>query len=133
MLSRTDGCNDFCESGNLPFVLRFTRRLRSLLAAALPTRCTSWEFSRRIKAIWTTRAGYNESLGIKKKLGDQSGIARSLHQLGMLAAKQGDRAEALRLFRQSLGIFEGLNSPDADVARRSIARVKAALKAKDAS
>ena len=113
--------------------MRFTRCLRSLLAAALPTRCTSWEFSRRIKAIWTTRAGYNESLGIKKKLGDQSGIARSMHNLGMLAEKQGDRAEALRLFRQSLGILEKLKFARAEVARRSIARVKAALKAKDAS
>jgi tetratricopeptide (TPR) repeat protein len=76
---------------------------------------------------------YNESLEITKQLGDQSGISISLHQLGVLAEKQGDRAEALRLFRQSLGIFEKLNSPAAEAARRSIARVKAALKTKDAS
>ena len=74
-----------------------------------------WEIARFAEIVATiryfrgeldqARRLYNESLEIQKELGDQSGIARSLHQFGMLAEKQGDRAEALRLFRQSLGIF----------------------------
>jgi hypothetical protein len=34
---------------------------------------------------------YDESLEIAKRLGDQSGIAITLHQLGMLAEEENDR------------------------------------------
>ncbi|HKP87071.1 MAG TPA: tetratricopeptide repeat protein, partial [Blastocatellia bacterium] len=67
---------------------------------------------------------YNESLEINKKLGDQSGIASTLHQLGRLAEDQGDKTEAARLFREALSIFEKLGSPDAEIARRALKRVK---------
>jgi tetratricopeptide (TPR) repeat protein len=66
---------------------------------------------------------YEECLEIKKRLGDQDGVAISLHQLGRLAEDAGDEVEAARLFREALGIFERLGSPNAEVARRSLARV----------
>jgi tetratricopeptide (TPR) repeat protein len=67
---------------------------------------------------------YQESLDIKKKLGNKSGIANSLHQLGRLAEGQGDFGEAQRLFSEALAIFERLKSPNADIARRCLERVK---------
>ncbi|HST54151.1 MAG TPA: tetratricopeptide repeat protein [Pyrinomonadaceae bacterium] len=67
---------------------------------------------------------YGESLEIKKRLGDQSGVAITLHQLGRLAEDDGDKAEAARLFRESLSIFERLRSPNAEKARKSLARVE---------
>jgi tetratricopeptide (TPR) repeat protein/energy-coupling factor transporter ATP-binding protein EcfA2 len=68
---------------------------------------------------------YEESLEIKQKLGDQIGIALTLHNLGLLTEKEGDKAEAARLLREALSIFERLKSPDAEKARRILARVEA--------
>ncbi len=67
---------------------------------------------------------YDESLQIAQKLGDQRGIASTLHQLGLLAEMEGDSAEAARLLREALRIFERLQSPNAEVTRRSLARVE---------
>ena len=67
---------------------------------------------------------YEESLEISKRLGDQNVIAFSLHELGGLAEDAGDKEGAARLFREALGIFERLGSPDAELARRSLARVE---------
>jgi tetratricopeptide (TPR) repeat protein len=67
---------------------------------------------------------YEESLEIKKRLGDQHGLATTLHQLAMLAEDEGDKEGAAKLFRESLSIFERLGSPDAEVARGSLARVE---------
>ncbi|MBA3242772.1 MAG: TIR domain-containing protein [Acidobacteria bacterium] len=67
---------------------------------------------------------YGESLEINKKLGDQSGIASTLHQLGMLAEEEGNKEEATRLFLEALKIWGRLDSPDAEFARRSLARVE---------
>lgn len=66
---------------------------------------------------------YDESLEIKKRLGDQQGVALTLGQLGRLAEGEGDKEGAARLFREALGIFERLGSPYAELARRSLARV----------
>ena len=66
---------------------------------------------------------YQESLDIKQKLGDQAGIASTLHQLGRLAEIAGKNEEARRLFQESLVIFEKLGSPDAQIARESLERV----------
>jgi tetratricopeptide (TPR) repeat protein len=66
---------------------------------------------------------YEQSLEIKQRLGDQSGIALTLHQLGRLAEEADDKAEAARLFREALSIFEKLKSPNAEIARRSLERV----------
>ena len=68
---------------------------------------------------------FDESLEIRKRLGDQSGGAATLHQLGRLAEEEGDKEGAARLFRESLNIFEKLGSPNAEIARRSLARVEA--------
>jgi tetratricopeptide (TPR) repeat protein len=70
------------------------------------------------------RCFYDESLEIRKRLGDQGGIAATLHNLGMIAENKGDKAGAARLFREALSIFERLGSPDAELARRSLARVE---------
>jgi tetratricopeptide (TPR) repeat protein len=67
---------------------------------------------------------HEESLAIRRKLGEQQGIAIDLHQLGRLAEDAGDKEGAARLFREALGIFERLGSPDAEIARRSLARVE---------
>lgn len=67
---------------------------------------------------------YDESLEIEKRLGNQSGIASSLGQLGLLAEQEGNKPEAARLFREALTIFEKLKSPDAEIARESLARVE---------
>jgi tetratricopeptide (TPR) repeat protein len=67
---------------------------------------------------------YDESLEIAKRLGNQSVVASTLHQLAMLAEDEGDKAEAAQLFREALSIFERLGSPDAEIARESLARVE---------
>lgn len=67
---------------------------------------------------------YSESLEIEKRLGNQSGIASTLGQLGSLAAQEGDRAEGVKLLREALNIFERLKSPDAEKARRMLAQVE---------
>ncbi|HEY0408221.1 MAG TPA: tetratricopeptide repeat protein, partial [Pyrinomonadaceae bacterium] len=67
---------------------------------------------------------YNESLEIKKRLGDQSGIASALGQLGLLAEDEGNKEEAVRLTREALSIFEKLKSPDAEKARRQLERLE---------
>jgi hypothetical protein len=65
-------------------------------------------------------------LAIKKNLGDQSGIATTLHQLGRLAEDEGKKPDALRLFRQALNIFERIGSLKAEIAHCSLARVETA-------
>ncbi|MFL6332699.1 MAG: tetratricopeptide repeat protein [Pyrinomonadaceae bacterium] len=67
---------------------------------------------------------YEESLETRKRLGDQYGVASTLHELGNLAEVEGDKEGAARLFRESLSIFERLGSPYAKLARRSLARVE---------
>jgi tetratricopeptide (TPR) repeat protein len=64
---------------------------------------------------------YEQSLEIRRQLGDQAGMAFSLGQLGVLAQDQGDHATARRLYEQSLKIFERLKSPYAETARKSLA------------
>ncbi len=76
-----------------------------------------WEEARRL---------YLESLEIKKRLGNQSGIAHTLRNLGLLAEQDGDRAEAARLIQEALAIFERLGLPNAEDAREDLARLKGA-------
>jgi tetratricopeptide (TPR) repeat protein len=68
---------------------------------------------------------YSESLKINKGLGDQNGIAHTLGQLGILEEDQGNLDEAARLLREALEILEKLGSPNAEIARRILARVEA--------
>lgn len=70
------------------------------------------------------RTQYRESLRIGRALGDQNGIASTLHQLGKLAEIDGDKKDAVRLFREALTIFEKLKSPSAEIARESLKRVE---------
>ncbi|HEX8096633.1 MAG TPA: tetratricopeptide repeat protein, partial [Pyrinomonadaceae bacterium] len=111
-----------------------TLRLEELELTA--ARASRWE---EVIAVWAHDAAtmyqrrgeltevrrlYEESLEIRQKLGDQRGIANSLHQLGLLAEAEGDKAEAARLLREALDIFERLKAPYAEIARRNLARVE---------
>jgi tetratricopeptide (TPR) repeat protein len=51
---------------------------------------------------------YDESLEIKRRLGNQSGIAITLHELGRLAQNEGKLTEARRLYDESLEIARRL-------------------------
>jgi len=70
------------------------------------------------------RQFYLESLEILKRFGDQNGIASTLHQLARVAEDAGNNAEAAKLFREALAIFEKLKSSNAEIARQSLERVK---------
>jgi predicted ATPase/class 3 adenylate cyclase len=50
------------------------------------------------------RALHEESLSIRRELGDRQGIARSLNDLGNVALEQGEYASAQTLFQESLGL-----------------------------
>lgn len=58
----------------------------------------------------TARQLLDESLEIKKVLGDQSGIATTIHYLSILAQNEGDIEEALRLCNESFEISKKLRS-----------------------
>jgi tetratricopeptide (TPR) repeat protein len=53
---------------------------------------------------------YQQSLDIAQKLGDLSGIASALHELGRLAQDQRDLDEARSLYQQSLDINRKLGN-----------------------
>ena len=74
--------------------------------------------------IEEARRLYSESLDINRKLGNQSGIATSLHQLGRVIEAEGNKVEAARLFQEALNIFERLGSPYAKIASRNLERVR---------
>jgi tetratricopeptide (TPR) repeat protein len=67
---------------------------------------------------------YHESLEIEKRFGNQAGIAFSLGAIGGLAEAKGNNEEAARLYSEALAICEKLKSPQAEIARRSLERVK---------
>jgi tetratricopeptide (TPR) repeat protein len=73
------------------------------------------------------RRFYQDSLDIKQQIGDRAGVASSLHQLGTLAEEVSDLEKAESLFAKSLKMFKHLGSPDTDIARRSLARVRGQL------
>src|SRR5262249_18209393 len=52
----------------------------------------------------SARTLYEESLEIKRELGDRQGIAGSLHNLGLIAKFQGDYDSARSLFEEALAI-----------------------------
>ncbi len=70
------------------------------------------------------QAKYEHSLAIAVELGDKSGIASSLGQLGRVHQEQGGRREALEKYVQALMLFEQLGSPDAQIARNDLARLR---------
>lgn len=68
---------------------------------------------------------YNESLEINRKLGNQSGIAIELSQLGRLAEDQKDLDAAEKYYEQALQIFENLGiKPYMDIAKKDLERFR---------
>jgi DNA-binding CsgD family transcriptional regulator len=62
------------------------------------------------------RALIEESLGFKRALGDQLGVARRLRSLALVVMSEGDADAATRLWEQSLTIFR-LAGGDAHIGR----------------
>ena len=54
-------------------------------------------------------AWYRESLAIKQELGDEQGIAYSLHNLGVSAARRGKHADARTMHEESLILMRQLH------------------------
>ena len=75
-------------------------------------------------SLGEAQAKYEQSLAINLELGNKLGIALSLHQLGRIHELQGSYREALEKYVQALMLFEQLGSPDAEKARRSLARLR---------
>jgi tetratricopeptide (TPR) repeat protein len=95
----------------------FIRRGEQVLMAArtLQDGAAIDRFTHNIAVMYQNRGDlnearrlYDESFDIKKRLGNQSGIAITLHQLGRLAEIEGDSAEARRLYNESLDITKKL-------------------------
>ena len=58
----------------------------------------------------SARAYSEESLTIKKEIGDQSGIASSLSNLGLVASAQGDYASTRTCWRESLTLYQQIGN-----------------------
>ncbi|MBC8136738.1 MAG: tetratricopeptide repeat protein [Fibrella sp.] len=56
------------------------------------------------------RSLHEESLSIRREVGDEQGIADSLYHLGFIARDQGDYAAARSLYEESLGIHRKLGT-----------------------
>jgi tetratricopeptide (TPR) repeat protein len=51
---------------------------------------------------------YYESLEISRRLSDQSGIANTIHQLGIIKQRRGEYDKAKKLHQESLDIYRRL-------------------------
>jgi tetratricopeptide (TPR) repeat protein len=58
---------------------------------------------------------YEQSLQISQELGNKSGIASTLHGLGNIQFRQGNLAEAMRLYEQSLQIINSWVTKEASL------------------
>ena len=67
---------------------------------------------------------YEQSLEMAKDLGDKSGIARSLGQIGRIKEENKDFEGALGYYLTALSIFEDLQDPRREVAKKDIARLR---------
>jgi len=67
---------------------------------------------------------YQDSLKIKEELGDKSGIAITLGQMGRIFHAQENYKEALRCYLHAFVLFDELNSPYKDLAKRDISELK---------
>ena len=56
---------------------------------------------------------YEAALAVYRDLGDDSGVGKLLHQLGLVADNRGDRATADRLFQEALAILSRLDDRSA--------------------
>jgi tetratricopeptide (TPR) repeat protein len=70
------------------------------------------------------RGMFDEALQMAEALSDKFRVASVKLSAGLLAEKGGDWEGAARLFREALDIFERLGSPNAEIARESLARVE---------
>jgi tetratricopeptide (TPR) repeat protein len=89
------------------------RRLKSLSAwgtcEAKPPRCTKWPTSCACAAIWTGRCGSTSSRSkSRKRLGDLRGKAATLHEMAYILRLRGDLDGAMRLYQETLELFERL-------------------------
>jgi tetratricopeptide (TPR) repeat protein len=67
---------------------------------------------------------YHDSLKIKEELEDKSGIASTFGQMGRIFHAQKNYKEALRSYLHAFVIFNELNSPYKDLAKRDISKLK---------
>jgi tetratricopeptide (TPR) repeat protein len=67
---------------------------------------------------------YQQSLKISEKLGNRNIIAISLGQLGVIAEEQRKHEQAVRLTAAALAIFEKIGSPNQEVARENLERLR---------
>jgi predicted HTH transcriptional regulator/tetratricopeptide (TPR) repeat protein len=67
---------------------------------------------------------YNESLKIAKKLGDQHNIALTLCSIATIEERKSNLEEAQKLYREALKIFELLRSPNAEIVKRQLEKIK---------
>jgi len=67
---------------------------------------------------------YNQALETFEQMRDKSGIASILHQLGMTNEENGECSSALRNYLISFSIFKQLNSPNEEIAARSLSRLR---------
>jgi hypothetical protein len=70
---------------------------------------------------------YEQSLAIKEELGDLSGKASSLYQMGKLAYLQENIEEALDFMIQAFLLFERLHSPNRTLAQQMLARIRSRI------
>jgi tetratricopeptide (TPR) repeat protein len=67
---------------------------------------------------------YHDSLKLEEELGNKSGIAITLGQMGRIFHAQENYKEALRCYRHAFVIFNELNSPYKDLAEQLISKLK---------
>ncbi len=68
---------------------------------------------------------YRQSLEIKERIGDEHGQAVTLHQLGMIAAAQGNTSEAIQFYEQAETLFTRSNDDyGLEIVRASLKRVR---------
>jgi len=67
---------------------------------------------------------YSDSMKIKEELGDKQGIATLLSQMGRLFEKKDNMKNAVFSYMLALKIFDELNSPDKELAKKEVDRIK---------
>lgn len=74
----------------------------------------------------TARAAelYRDSLRVARELGDRRGEASALFNISAVCALLGDRDEAIKYAESALGIFERMDDPFADEARRQLEKLR---------
>jgi tetratricopeptide (TPR) repeat protein len=73
------------------------------------------------------RQRYQQSLDILQALGDRDGVAKSLHQLGRLFEEDNGYESAVQYAAQAFIIFYQLGSPNREIARRTLQRLRQKL------